>query len=49
MFTGSMIDELIAAVERAESRADFGRNDRQDSYLPAYETSNTDAALAGVA
>ncbi len=49
MFTGNIIDELIAAVERAEGRADLGRNDGQDSYLPACETSNSDAALAGVA
>ncbi len=49
MFTGNIIDELIAAVARADGRVDLGRNDRQDSYLPGYETSNTDAALAGVA
>jgi len=46
MFTGNIIDELIAAVQRAEGRADID-NRQQDP--PAYETANTEAALAGVA
>ena len=46
MFTGNIIDELIAAVQRAEGCAD--NNNRQQE-APAYETSNTEAALAGVA
>jgi hypothetical protein len=46
MFTGNIIDELIAAVQRAEGRADID-NRQQDP--PAYETTNTEAALAGVA
>ena len=45
MFTGNIIDELIAAVQRAEGCADS--NNQQEA--PAYETSNTDTALAGVA
>jgi hypothetical protein len=51
MFTGTIIDELIAAVERAEEHAELhakqGR--QQDSYLPLYQTTSTDATLAGVA
>ncbi len=46
MFTGNIIDELIAAVQRAEGRAD-SQNRQQDA--PAYEAANTEAALAGVA
>ncbi|HZU42768.1 MAG TPA: hypothetical protein VE994_08860 [Terriglobales bacterium] len=46
MFTGNIIDELIAAVQRAEGCADI-ENRQQDA--PAYETSSTEATLAGVA
>lgn len=51
MFTGNIIDELIAAVERVEGRVEpRAKQDRQqDSYLPPYQTTNTDATLAGVA
>ena len=52
MYSGNIIDELIAAVERAEGRFNMReKNDRQqDSYLPSYQTTtNTEAVLAGVA
>ena len=46
MFTGNIIDELIAAVQRAEGRAET-QNRQQDQ--PAYEISNSEVALVGVA
>jgi len=52
MYSGNIIDELIAAVLRAEGRVDAceEQDRQQDSCLPPYQaTSNTEAALAGVA
>jgi hypothetical protein len=52
MYSGNIIDELIAAVERAEGRFEIRqKQDReQDSYLLPYETTtNTELTLAGVA
>ena len=52
MYSGNIIDELIAVVQRAEGCLDIrDKQDRQqDPYLPPYQTTNNNqAALAGVA
>ncbi len=52
MYSGNIIDELIAAVQRAEGRlhAREEHDQGQDLFLPPYPTTtNTEAALAGVA
>ena len=52
MYSGNIIDELIAAVERAEGRLDLHQKQdgQQDPYLPSYETTiNAELRLAGVA
>ena len=52
MYSGNMIDELIAVVQRAEGRLDIREKQarQQDSYLPPYQaTTNSEAELAGVA
>ena len=52
MYSGNIIDELIATVVRAEGRLDAREEQdrQQDSCLPSYQTtSNTEAVLAGVA
>ena len=52
MYSGNIIDELIAVVQRAEGRLDAREKQerQQESYLPPYQTTtNSEAALAGVA
>ena len=51
MFTGKLIDELMATVERAEQQADpQGSLEMQNWYAPVpYELAAMDANLIGVA
>ncbi len=54
MFTGTLIDDLMAAVDRAEERVSKERNSRDERvallYSPAsYEMNQADSNLLGAA
>ena len=51
MYTGTLIDDLMAAVERAEKRAELvSRDDQTHALAPAlYEMGQTEQNLFGAA